>query len=194
MDDVRVVVGLGNPGQTYSKQRHNIGFEVLDALVSNCDAVSKGHKFKSELYEARCYELKVFFIKPQTFMNLSGEAVRDIKQFYKVNPEHILIVYDDIDLPFGTVKLRKKGSGGTHNGMKSIIQLTGSGAFPRVRVGIGPKPLKMDLAAFVLQSFGPEENHELPAILDLSVKAVDYWLKHGVEKAMNRVNSVKIDV
>ena len=107
-------------------------------------------------------------------MNLSGEAVRDIKQFYKVNPEHILIVYDDIDLPFGTVKLRKKGSGGTHNGMKSIIQLTGSGAFPRVRVGIGPKPLKMDLAAFVLQSFGPEENHELPAILDHSVKAIDY--------------------
>ena len=154
-----VIVGLGNPGKAYEKTRHNAGFHAIDELakVYGTGEWKQAPKFAGETCEARIGIAPVLLLKPHTFMNLSGEAVRKVVDFYKLDPaHHLLVVCDDIDLPLGTPRLRKSGSAGTHNGLKSIIEHIGEG-FPRLRLGIGPKPEKVDLANWVVSAFSEEE-------------------------------------
>ncbi len=180
MSSIYLIVCLGNPGKDYDHTRHNVGFRVGDVLVKTLSLEKKGEKFKSILYVSK----HIFLIKPQTYMNLSGEAVQAVSQFYKIPVGQIIVIYDDVDLPFGDVRIRKQGSAGTHNGMKSIIQTIGTGEFPRLRIGVGPKPPGWDLSDFVLSKFTGDEEKLLPEILEKSARAVEVLISDGIEKAM----------
>lgn len=164
-----VIVGLGNPGKAYAKTRHNAGFMALDTLA---EKFGTGEwkampKFKGDGLEARIGVVPVLLFKPHTFMNLSGESVRALVDFYKLNPaQNLLIVCDDIDLPIGTPRLRKSGSAGTHNGLKSVIEQIGEG-FPRLRLGIGPKSEKADLANWVVSAFSDDERKTMEGLYAL---------------------------
>lgn len=183
-----LIVGLGNPGKEYELTRHNVGFRAIDHFLEKHNFVSKGTKGKAELFQGAIRSKPIRVAKPQTFMNLSGESVLKLSQFFKIPVSEILVVYDDFDLPFGTVKLRAKGGPGTHNGMKSIVQLLGSNTFPRLRIGIGPLPPKWDVANFVLSNFMPEEERALNEILDKTSAAILASCENPIEKAMNLVN------
>lgn len=164
-----VIIGLGNPGKAYEKTRHNAGFHGLDELarVYGTGEWKEMSKFSGEGLEARIGVVPVLLLKPHTFMNLSGEAVRKVVDFYKLDPaQNLLVLCDDIDLPIGTPRLRKSGSAGTHNGLKSIIEHIGEG-FPRLRLGIGPKPEKVDLASWVVSAFSEEERKTMEGLYAL---------------------------
>ena len=148
-----IIAGLGNPTREYEKTRHNVGFEVIDVLADRLGTTVEEKKFKGCYGRGIIGGQKVLLLKPQTFMNLSGESVRAAADFYKVDPEHIIIVYDDISLDVGQLRIRKKGSAGGHNGIKNIIAHLGTQEFPRIKVGVGDKPKKMDLADYVLSRF-----------------------------------------
>lgn len=169
-----IIVGLGNPGKAYEHTRHNLGYLALDSLV---ETFGEGEweerkKFQSVVYEGRIVTVPVLFVKPTTFMNNSGEALRKIVDFYKLNPaEQIIVLFDDIDLPLGTLRLRKKGGPGTHNGMKSIVEQLGED-FPRLKLGLGSPPKTHDLATWILSGLSAEEGeavekmfHEMPLLL-----------------------------
>lgn len=160
-----VIVGLGNPGKAYERTRHNAGFHALDRLAAEYGTGDwKQSKFAGETCEARIGIAPVLLLKPHTFMNLSGEAVRKVVDFYKLDPaQNLLVLCDDIDLPLATPRLRKSGSAGTHNGLKSIIEHIGEG-FPRLRLGIGPKPEKVDLANWVVSAFSEEERKAMEGL------------------------------
>ncbi|MBC5998019.1 aminoacyl-tRNA hydrolase [Romboutsia ilealis] len=183
-----VVVGLGNPGKQYENTRHNVGFNVIDILAKEYDISVSKIKHKALIGEGRVGSEKVLLVKPQTYMNLSGETLIDIYNYYKVDMENIIVIYDDIDLDVGKIRIRKKGSGGTHNGMRSIIKCLGANDFPRVRVGVSkPKP-GQDLADFVLSRFRKEENNDVELGLEKAAKAVDVMIKDNVDLAMNKYN------
>jgi len=186
---MKLIVGLGNPGNKYADTRHNVGFMVIDYLSHVLGIKVETLKFKSIIGEGLVGTEKVILAKPQTYMNLSGEAVFDIFQWYKMDVEDILVVYDDMDLPLGRLRLRMKGSAGGHNGMKSIIYLLGSDAFPRLRIGIGrPTNLRMETVDYVLGKFSKEEYPLVEDAVKKAGEAVDIFLKDGIEKAMNQVN------
>ena len=183
-----VVVGLGNPGKQYENTRHNVGFNVIDILAKEYDISVTKIKHKALIGEGRIGSEKVLLVKPQTYMNLSGETLIDIYKYYKVDLDNIIVIYDDIDLDVGKLRIRKKGSAGTHNGMRSIVKCLGSGDFPRVRVGVS-KPMKgQDLADFVLSRFRKEEQADLEIGLEKSYKAVEAMIKENVDIAMNKYN------
>ncbi len=167
---MKLIVCLGNPGSEYTYTRHNAGFLFADYLIKKHGFNKEGKKFKSSLYSGLIEGEKVFLIKPQTFMNLSGEAVCVIASFYKILPEDIRVVFDDFELALGTTRFRWKGSGGTHNGMKSIIQLLGHTDIPRLRLGIGPLPENIPVTPFVLGKF---QDEELKILSDNFSKAED---------------------
>ena len=151
---MELIVGLGNPGAKYDGTRHNIGFKFINAIVkASSIEVSKKASLKSHVYQPVISGQKFLAIKPQTFMNLSGEAVVAVMNFYKIQPSEICVVTDDVDVEFGRVRVRAKGGAGTHNGMKSVVQCLGTQDFMRLRLGIGPKPEFMDSKDFVLQPF-----------------------------------------
>lgn len=183
-----IIVGLGNPTKEYQKTRHNVGFEVIDRLAKeyNIDVTTAKHKALcgKGIIEGE----KVILAKPTTFMNLSGESVRELAVFYKVEPENIIIIYDDISLDVARLRVRAKGSAGGHNGIKSIIAHLGTQNFPRVRVGIGDKPKGMDLADYVLGRFSKQEALDMDEAYDEGAKAVVAIVKNGVENAMNTFN------
>jgi peptidyl-tRNA hydrolase, PTH1 family len=157
-----LIIGLGNPGKQYAQTRHNAGFQAVDVLSKEFgqNEWKESQKFKALVQEARVLTIPLLLIKPLTFMNLSGESVQKLIGFYKVDPaQQVLVLCDDIDLPLGTMRLRRKGSAGTHNGLKSIVEQIGE-AFPRLRLGIGPKQADMDLAAWVLSAI-PAADREL---------------------------------
>lgn len=180
-----LIACLGNPGKKYFYNRHNIGFRIGDELISRFHLDKMGHKFLSEIYSGSIAGTPVLMIKPETYMNNSGEAVRNVLSFYKVPIENLLVIYDDFDLPFGTLRLRKKGSPGTHNGMKSVVKVLGSQDFPRLRVGIGPLPPDMSVVSFVLADFNKTEEEEVPGIIDESVQVVRCLYEKGIDAAMN---------
>ncbi len=183
-----VIVGLGNPGKQYENTRHNVGFNVIDILAKENGISVTKIKHKALIGEGRIGNEKVLLVKPQTYMNLSGETLIDIYNYYKVDLSNIVVVYDDIDLDVGKIRIRKKGSGGTHNGMRSIIKCLGSNEFPRVRVGVS-KPLPgQDLANFVLSRFKKEEAQDLELGLEKSYKAVDSIIRENLDVAMNKYN------
>ena len=186
-----IIAGLGNPTREYEKTRHNVGFEVIDVLADRLGTTVEEKKFKGCYGRGIIGGQKVLLLKPQTFMNLSGESVRAAADFYKVDPEHIIIVYDDISLDPGQLRIRLKGSAGGHNGIKNIIAYLGTQEFPRIKVGVGAKPPKMDLADYVLSRFGAEEQKIMDEAFGEAAEAAVMMMTTGAERAMNHYNAKK---
>ncbi|WP_311492668.1 aminoacyl-tRNA hydrolase [uncultured Anaerococcus sp.] len=186
------IVGLGNPGLQYENTRHNVGFMTIDYLARKYDIDVRKLKFKSLYGQGEISGHKVMLIKPQTYMNNSGEAVRELRNFYKFDSDKLIVIYDDIDIDFGTIRIRKKGSAGSHNGMKSIIYQIQDDQFPRIKVSIGKKPDQWDLANFVLSGFTKDEVKVLEDEIRLAVDAIEIILSENIDKAMNKCNSVKL--
>ena len=189
---MHLIVGLGNPGAEYEHTRHNVGFDVLTLLSEKLNAPITKRKTNALLGEAQLDGEKVILCKPQTYMNLSGEAVRDLMQWYKLEPEQLVVIYDDIDLAPGWLRIRKDGGPGTHNGMRSIVSCIGATDFPRVRVGTGGKPPQYDLADWVLSHYNtPEERQTAYDAYNLAADAVLELLRGGINSAMNKYNTKK---
>ncbi len=186
------IVGLGNPGLQYENTRHNAGFLTIDYLADKYGIDVKKLKFKSLYGQGMISGHKVMLIKPQTYMNNSGEAVRDIKNFYKFDSDKLIVVYDDIDINFGSIRIRKKGSAGTHNGMKSIIYQIQDDSFPRIKISVGKKPDYMDLANFVLSGFSEKEASVMRDEIGLAADAIELMIKDGIDKSMNKFNSIRL--
>jgi len=183
-----IIAGLGNPGQRYAKTRHNVGFVTVDILAGMLGINIDKAFGKALIGTGNIENEKVVLVKPQTFMNLSGESILDIKNWYKIDLSNIIVIYDDVDLKVGCLRVRRSGSAGTHNGMRSVIYNLNSEEFPRVRIGIGAAPLQMELADYVLSAFGAQE---LPSIADAcekASKAVKLIITKGVEEAMRQCN------
>ena len=184
-----LIVGLGNPGEKYAFTRHNAGFLCLDLLADKETAKINKIKFKGVLGEAAIGGHRCILLKPQTFMNNSGESVRAAADFYKIPPEHVLVIFDDISLPCGKLRIRRKGSAGGHNGIKSITAHLGSDAFPRIKLGVGEKPdPRWDLADWVLSNFQKEELTALREASDKACDAVEKIVCGGIEQAMSLYN------
>lgn len=185
-----IIVGLGNPGRQYETTRHNTGFICIDRLAQKHSITIKKLKFKSIIGEGRIEGKRCLLLKPQTFMNSSGEAVRDAAEFYKIPPENIIIIYDDISLDPGKLRIRRKGSDGGHNGIKSIIYHLKSDNFPRVKVGVGAKPNpEYDLADWVLSHFSTAEANLVKQAADNVVGAIELMVQGNIDKAMSDYNS-----
>jgi PTH1 family peptidyl-tRNA hydrolase len=186
---VIVIAGLGNPGSKYSETRHNVGFDVIDRLAHENNIKVNRLRFKALTGEGFIGTEKVLLVKPSTYMNNSGESIREIMDFYKLEPEKLLVVVDDIDIEFATIKLKKKGSAGSHNGLKSIIYHLQTDNFPRLKVGIGKKPPYYDLADFVLSRFSTDERKLVDQAIRNASEAVQEFVRSGIDKAMNEFNS-----
>ena len=184
-----MIVGLGNPGKDYEKTRHNVGFRSTDLLAGLLKTKIDRLKFKALTRMVNYNGMKVLLVQPQTYMNLSGAAVSALATYYKVKPERILVIFDDISLPAGRIRIRKDGSAGGHNGIKSIIQSLGTDQFPRVKVGVGAKPHPdYDLADWVLSRFSAQEEKALAPALENAANAALMVLDQGTEKAASTYN------
>lgn len=182
-----LVVFLGNPGSKYDNTRHNAGFRAADALERKLGVSINRLKFHALVADTECGGHRILAMKPQTFMNLSGDAVHDAASFYKIKPEHILVVCDDVTAQPGHLRLRRKGSAGGHNGLKSIIQQLGTDQFPRIKMGVGPKPHPdYDLADWVLGKFSPEDSKLMDEAAEKAAEAIEVLLQEGFDKASNR--------
>jgi len=188
-----LIVGLGNPGRRYARNRHNVGFQCVDRLGQLHKLVFDTRQKMGRLALGQIGEHAVVLFKPHIFMNESGRAVGSVARFYRVPMERLLVIYDDLDLPLGSVRLRKAGGSGGHKGMRSIISYLDGQDFPRVRVGIGRPPGRMDPAAYVLQDFAKDEQALLDEVYDQVGRAVECWLTEGIELAMTRFNRVLSD-
>ena len=184
-----LLVGLGNPGDQYENTRHNVGFMVIEELADRANVPVQKLKYRALTNTATVGGQKVLIMKPITYMNLSGEAVRQAVDFYKVAPDHVLVISDDTSLAVGRLRIRKGGSAGGHNGLKSIIQHLGSDQFPRIKVGVGEKPHPdYDLADWVLGKFVGEDKKTIDAAVKRAADAVECIIADGCDKAMNRFN------
>ena len=186
------IVGLGNPGLQYENTRHNVGFLTIDYLAKKYDIKVKKLKFKSLYGQGEISGQKVMLIKPQTYMNNSGEAVRDLKNFYKFEDDKLIVILDDIDIDFGKIRIKKKGSAGTHNGMKSIIYQIQTDNFPRIKISVGQKPSYMDLASFVLSGFTKDEADIVREEIINAAEACQMIINDDIDKAMNKYNSLNL--
>lgn len=182
-----VIAGLGNPGRRYADTRHNMGFITLDHLAEDLGVRIDRVKHRALTGETRISGEKVMLVKPQTFMNSSGESIREIMDFYKVEHDRLIIVYDDLDLDCGVLRIRKKGSAGTHNGMRSVIAMLGYDDFPRIRIGIGGNG-RIDIIDYVIGRFTKEEREPLERAVERACSALKCYIEEGIEKAMNRYN------
>ena len=183
-----IIVGLGNPEMKYDKTRHNIGFRIIDALADKYGIDISERKHKGLLGKGMIGGQKVILVKPMTYMNLSGECVAPVMNYYKESPENVIVLFDDISLDVGKIRIRKKGSAGGHNGIKSIIAHLGTQDFPRLKFGVGDKPAKMDLADYVLGRFSKDEEEILGDCVDKACDAVSVMVSEGADAAMNRFN------
>ncbi|MEB3195670.1 MAG: aminoacyl-tRNA hydrolase [Candidatus Sericytochromatia bacterium] len=190
---MQLIIGLGNPGPGYADTRHNIGWLVLDALGTalGASAFVSDKRHRAEIAEARHAGQRLLLVKPQTFMNLSGESVGALMRFHKLSPQSVLVIYDDLAIPLGTVRIRPDGSAGGHNGVKSMIAHLQTQVFPRVRVGIGPQPPGIKSEQFVLARWNPTERPLLPGSIELAVSATRAVLEQGTEAAMQAFNGLK---
>lgn len=184
-----LVVGLGNPGPAYSGNRHNVGFLVVDLLGQRMSARFKAHKARAEIVEGRLAGQRVVLAKPRTYMNESGGPVAGLVDFFKVPLDRLVVVHDELDLPYGGLRLKLGGGDNGHNGLKSIRRSLGSGEFHRVRFGIGRPPGRMDAAAFVLRDFSAAERTSLDLEVDRAADAVEALVSDGLEKAQNTFNT-----
>jgi peptidyl-tRNA hydrolase, PTH1 family len=187
---VWLIVGLGNPGEEYARTRHNIGFQCVNELARR-HSLDFGKKIaKSRVAEGQIAGQRVALAKPFTYMNLIGQAVVSLSQWYKIAPaQDLLVIYDELDLPFGVLRLRERGSAGTHNGMKSVVGQLGSQVFPRLRIGIGQGPPGRDAASYVLGRFTREEQEQLPEIIGRAADAVEVVVREGLIATMNQFNA-----
>lgn len=183
---MKAIVGLGNPERKYEKTRHNVGFQVIDALAEQLETTFR-NKHHALVGECRWHQEKILLVKPQTYMNLSGLAVRELCAFHQIEEGDLFVVYDDVDLDLGVLRIRPGGGPGTHNGMRSIQQNLGSGAFPRLRIGVG-KPRYGDLADYVLSPFLKEEEALVEEVVKKATCAVEVFVQKGVQEAMNQYN------
>ena len=187
-----VIVGLGNPDKKYEHTRHNIGFDVVDALAAKYNIDIKDKKHKALCGTGVIEGMKVLLVKPQTYMNLSGESVADVVNFYKIDPEEdMIVIFDDISLEPGRIRIRKKGSAGGHNGIKNIIAMTGTSGFKRIKVGVGEKPQGWDLADHVLSRFPDSERKLVDEAIREAADAVEKIIAQGPDAAMNEYNRKK---
>ena len=182
-----IIVGLGNPGKKYENTRHNMGFIAVDLLAEEYGIKVDKIKFKALVGEGRIAGRKVLLVKPQTYMNLSGQSVMEVMNYYKEDIENLIVIYDDIDIPTGSIRLRKKGSAGTHNGMRNIVYLLQDDRFPRIRVGIGSDK-KVDLMDYVIGGVTKKEKKLLEDVLTRAAKAAACIVEKGIDKAMNEYN------
>lgn len=182
-----MIVGLGNPGRRYADTRHNIGWMVIDELARRLPGGTERKRFDAVLAEIGIPDGRIVLLKPQTYMNLSGNAVAPAAHWYRVPPARILIVYDELDLPFGQLRLRASGSSGGHKGLASVIERMGTDRIPRLRIGIG-RPERGSSVSYVLSRFRPEEARLVPGIIETAADAALAWQRDGIEAAMNRYN------
>jgi len=190
-DDAHLVVGLGNPGPAYRGNRHNAGGMVLDVLADRLGARFKSHRGRADVVEGRLGPLpgrRAVLAKPRSYMNESGGPVAALRDFYKVPPERIVVVHDELDLPYGDLRLKRGGGDNGHNGLRSVTKSLGTRDYLRVRVGIGRPPGRMDPADYVLRDFSPAERKELDLHLDRAADAVEALVLDGLEPAQNRFN------
>ena len=183
-----LIVGLGNPENEYAHTRHNMGFDTINQIAKNNNIQITKNKFKGLCESTIIQNQKVILLKPQTYMNLSGESVKEVAEFYNLKPEEIIVIYDDIDIEKGYIKIRKKGGAGSHNGMKSVVSRLNSEDFPRVRVGIGMPEFKGDLVNYVIGNITDEEYEELKKGINKASEAVASIIKDGIDMAMNKYN------
>lgn len=186
-----LIAGLGNPTKEYDRTRHNVGFSVIDVLADRYGIDVSEKKHKGLCGKGVIEGQRVLLLKPQTFMNLSGESLRAAVDFYKIEPQDIIVIYDDISLPPGQLRIRLKGSAGGHNGIKNIIAHLGTQEFPRIKVGVGEKPPRMDLADYVLSRFPKEEQPLMDDAFKEAAEAAVMMMKDGPERAMNHFNTKK---
>ena len=183
-----LIVGLGNPGKEYENTRHNTGFEVVDKIASNNDIEISMSKYNGKYGTGTIGDNKVILLEPQTYMNLSGECIKKFVDFYKLSSEQVIVVYDDVDIEVGKIRIRKEGGPGTHNGMKSTVHELQTEKFPRIRVGIGMPELNIDLMYHVLGKVRDDEKEKYMQGVKKAVKAVEETLKQGIDIAMNLYN------
>lgn len=187
-----IIAGLGNPGKRYENTRHNVGFDAIDELVDRYRIPGSGVSHKAMVGKGIMEGQKVLLAKPLTYMNLSGEAIRGLVDYYKVDPEtELLVIYDDISLEPGNIRIRKKGSAGGHNGIKSIIAQLGTQNFQRIRIGVGEKPKNWDLADYVLGTFGKEDRPLVEEAIGNAAEAAAMIVQGKIDEAMNRFNRTK---
>ena len=184
-----LVVGLGNPGDKYENTRHNVGFLTIDQIAEGQHVPVQKLKYRALTNTVELGGAKALLMKPVTYMNLSGEAVGEAARFYKIPPDHVLVISDDVSLPLGKLRIRKGGSAGGHNGLKNIIQHLGTDQFPRVKIGVGEKPHPdYDMADWVLSKFAGEDLKAITAAIEKAAQAVECLIAHGPDKAMNQFN------
>lgn len=184
-----IIAGLGNPTLQYEGTRHNVGFDVIDKIADKYNISVETRKSRAFIGKGLIAEQKVILVKPQTYMNLSGESIRSLADYYKVAEEtELIVIYDDVSLDVGGLRVRKKGSAGGHNGMKSIISQLGTDVFPRIKVGVGEKPKHYDLADYVLGHFTKEERVHMEEGYDKAIKAVELIVNDEIDAAMNECN------
>ena len=189
MKETYLIVGLGNIGPKYAHTRHNAGFDVMERIEQKLGVhLRKKLFFPGEIAETADGEKKIVLCRPTTFMNKSGECVRQLLRKYQCPPERMIVIYDDIDLPPGKVRIRKDGGAGTHNGMRSIVECIGKTGFPRIRVGTGDRPAGEDLVKWVLGRYTPEEKVVMDAAFDRAAESALCWVKDGIDAAMNAGN------
>jgi len=182
---MKLIVGLGNPGKQYEDTRHNVGFKIVDLFARRANINIDKFKEQALVGEMNFAGEKIMLIKPQTYMNLSGQAVGNIARWHKIDPQNILVIYDDLDLPVGQLRLRVKGGAGGHNGVISTIAHLGTAEFPRMRIGIGRPPAGMDVADYVLGCFLPTERDLIVPVAERAIDALTAWLEKGITAAMN---------
>ena len=184
-----LIVGLGNPGEQYENTRHNVGWRALDEAAELAKVPVQKLKYRALTNTCELGGARVLLMKPVTFMNLSGESVGQAARFYKVPPERVLVISDDVSLPVGKLRIRKSGSAGGHNGLKSIIQHLGTEEFPRIRIGVGGKPHPdYDMADWVLGKFPPEDKKVIDEMVQKAAQAAAYYIQEGPDRAMGRFN------
>jgi len=188
---VKVIVGLGNPGQEYERTRHNVGFMMVDALAQHLGIRNWKNKFEAEIAEGKFGSEAVLLVKPQTYMNLSGNAVGAILRWYKLNVEDVIAIYDDMDIAIGNVKLKKRGSSGGHRGVESLLVNLGKEEFPRVRIGIGRPLPGWTVVDHVLAKFSAEDQTAIDQLIVELIPGIELIVKQGIDKAMNGYNVKK---
>jgi PTH1 family peptidyl-tRNA hydrolase len=193
MPETFLLVGLGNPGREYKDNRHNVGFMAIDRLVVRLNARGMKLQSKAIVVTATYEERKLILAKPQTFMNLSGQSVQGLAHFYKVPLTNLMVLSDDLDIPFGTIRIRASGGAGGQRGMASTIERLGTRDFPRLRIGIGRPPGRMDPAAYVLQDFSKDEARTLSDVLNHAADAALEFVVKGLNASMNKFNGSAID-
>lgn len=191
---MKIIVGLGNPGKEYEHTRHNVGFQCMDAIREkfNLPEFKLQKKFYAEITEGNFSDEKFLLIKPRTFMNASGKAVAALVRFFHIAPKDLWVIYDDVDLPLGKIRVRCEGSAGSHNGMKSVIAALGFQNFPRIRIGVESRgasaPKQQDISSFVLSPFTKKEKPKAEKAVALGAQALEYAVLRGIEKAMEKYN------